>query len=61
MALVQELQVARVDLEGLVGGVTDDVAVGDVVGPSCAAVGFAREGSSFGAGLKTSVSDEDHG
>ena len=42
--LVQELQVARVDSEGLVVGAADKLSVGDVVGPGGTAVGLAGEG-----------------
>lgn len=50
-ALVEELQVASVDRESLIGGSPDEVAVADVVGPSSAAVGFSGERSGLVAGL----------
>ncbi len=51
-ALVQQLQVARVDGEGLVGAGADEVAVGDVGRPARAAVGLAREGGALARRLR---------
>lgn len=43
-ALVQELQVARINCHGLIRIAANQVAVADVVGPSSAAVRLASEG-----------------
>ena len=50
-ALVQQLQVARVDGEGLVVAAADELSVGDVVGPSGTAVGLAGEGVALGGSV----------
>jgi len=50
-ALVQQLQVARVDSHGLVVGDLDQVSVGDVVGPGGTAVGLAGEGVLLGSSV----------
>src|SRR3954471_15093235 len=52
LALVEQLQVARVDGLGLVGVVADQVTVADVVGPGGAAVGLARERVALGRGVR---------
>jgi hypothetical protein len=51
-SLVQELEVARVDGEGLVGVGADEITVGDVVGPGGARVCLAGEGSALRGGLR---------
>jgi len=50
-ALVQQLQVARVDGHGLVVGNLDEITVRDVVGPGGAAVLLAREGVGLGGSV----------
>lgn len=50
-ALVQQLQVARVDSHGLVVGDLDEITVGDIVGPGGTAVGLAGEGARLGASV----------
>lgn len=50
-ALVEELEVARVDGEGLVVAGSDQLSVADVVGPGSAAVGLAGEGVALGTGV----------
>lgn len=57
-ALVQQLQVARVDGEGLVGVGTEQVTVGDVVGPRGAGVGLAGESVLLGSSLGGPVAAE---
>lgn len=52
-SLVQELEVARVDGEGLVGVGADKVTVGNVVGPGGARVGLAGKGAALGSGLRS--------
>jgi hypothetical protein len=49
--LVKELEVARVDGEGLVVGGADEFTVADIVGPGGAAVGLAGEGVALGTSL----------
>lgn len=50
-ALVEQLQVARVDGHGLVGVGSDNVTVADVVCPAGTAVGLASERSALRSGL----------
>jgi hypothetical protein len=51
-SLVQELEVARVDGEGLVGVGADEITVGDVVGPAGARVCLAGEGGALSSSLR---------
>src|SRR5689334_17889787 len=51
-ALVEQLQVARVDGHGLVRAGTDQLAVADVVRPGRTAVGLARERVALGRGVR---------
>lgn len=57
-ALVQQLQVARVDSHGLVVGDLDKVTVGDVVGPGGTAVSLAGEGVGLSGGIGGPVAVE---
>lgn len=57
-ALVQQLQVARVDSHGLVVGNLDQVTVRDVVGPGSTAVGLAGEGVALGSSVGGPVAAE---
>lgn len=56
--MVEELQVAGVDGEGLVRVVADQITVADVVGPGGAAVGLAGEGLVLGASLHSPLAIE---
>ncbi|KAI6766029.1 hypothetical protein HG530_007099 [Fusarium avenaceum] len=49
--LVEELEVAGVDGEGLVGAGSDELSVADVVGPGGTAVGLAGEGVALGGSV----------
>jgi hypothetical protein len=44
VALIKELEIAGIDLESLVVGTADEVAVADVVRPASSAVAFTGEG-----------------
>jgi hypothetical protein len=57
-ALVQELEVARVDGEGLVVVGSDKLSVGDVVGPGGSRVGLAGEGVVLGGGVGSPLAVE---
>lgn len=50
-ALVQQLQVASIDGEGLVVGGTDKLSVADVVGPCSSGVGLAGKGVGLGGSV----------
>lgn len=50
-ALVQQLQVARVDGEGLIVASADKLSVADIVGPRSTAVGLAGEGVALGGSV----------
>jgi hypothetical protein len=57
-ALIEHLQIARVDGSGLVGIVPDQIPMADVVGPGGAAVGFAGEGIALGCGQRSPRTSE---
>jgi hypothetical protein len=52
-SLVQELEVARVDGEGLISVGADEITVGDVVGPGGARVCLAGEGGALRSSLRS--------
>lgn len=61
MALVEKLEVARIDRHGLIRVVANQVTMTDVVGPGGATVGFAREGLIFTCRLGCPLSAETAG
>lgn len=52
-SLVQELNVARVDGEGLVVGGPEELTVADIVGPTSTRVGLASEGVGLGSSIRS--------